>query len=108
MNQRFFSAASLPVGTPPTSPSEIGISITKTGTMEFDATKFAAALAADPAGTAAKVQEIAGRIATAATTGSDKYNGTLTTTITGQQSRSVTLPIGSVTGTLASPPARPR
>ncbi len=86
VNQNILSAASLPVGTPPTSPSEIGISITKTGTMEFDATKFAAALAADPAGTAAKVQEIAGRIATAATAASDKYNGTLTTTITGQQS----------------------
>jgi flagellar hook-associated protein 2 len=86
VNQSILSAASLPVGTPPTSPSEIGISITKTGTMEFNATKFAAALAADPAGTAAKVQEIAGRIATAATTASDKYTGTLTTTITGQQS----------------------
>lgn len=86
VNQNILSAASLPVGTPPTSPSEIGISITKTGTMEFDATKFAAALAKDPAGTAAKVQEIAGRIATAATAASDKYNGTLTTTITGQQS----------------------
>jgi len=86
VNQNILSAASLPVGTPPASPSEIGISITKTGTMEFDATKFAAALAKDPAGTAAKVQEIAGRIATAATSASDKYNGTLTTTITGQQS----------------------
>jgi flagellar hook-associated protein 2 len=86
VNQDILSAASLPVGTPPRSPSEIGISITKTGTMEFDATKFGAALAADPAGTAAKVQEIAGRIATAATSASDKYTGTLTTTITGQQS----------------------
>lgn len=86
VNQSILSAASLPVGTPPRSPSEIGISITKTGTMEFDATKFAAALAADPAGTAAKVQEIAGRIASAATAASDKYDGTLTTTITGQQS----------------------
>jgi flagellar hook-associated protein 2 len=86
LNQDILSAASLPVGTPPRSPSEIGISITKTGTMEFDATKFAAALAADPAGTAAKVQEIAGRIAAAATTASDKYDGTLTKTITGQQS----------------------
>ncbi|SFU12677.1 flagellar filament capping protein FliD [Arthrobacter sp. ov118] len=86
VNQSILSAASLPVGTPPKSPSEIGISITKTGTMEFDGKKFAAALAADPAGTAAKVQEIAGRIATAATAASDKYTGTLTTTITGQQS----------------------
>lgn len=86
VNQNILSAASLPVGSPPTSPSEIGIGITKTGTMEFDATKFAAALAKDPAGTAAKVQEIAGRVATAATQASDKYNGTLTTKITGQQS----------------------
>ena len=86
VNESILSAASLPVGTPPTSPSEIGISITKTGTMEFDATKFGAALAADPTGTAAKVQEIAGRIASAATAASDKYTGTLTTTITGQQS----------------------
>jgi len=86
VNQSILSAASLPVGTPPRSPSEIGISITKTGTMEFDEKKFSAALAADPAGTAAKVQEIATRIATAATNASDKYDGTLTQKITGQQS----------------------
>lgn len=86
VNQNILSAASLPVGTPPRSPSEIGISITKTGTMEFDATKFGSALAADPAGTAAKVQELAGRINAAATAASDKYTGTLTTQITGQQS----------------------
>lgn len=86
VNLSILSSASLPVGTPPRSPSEIGISITKAGTMEFDGTKFAAALAADPAGTAAKVQELAGRIASAATAASDKYTGTLTTKITGQQS----------------------
>ncbi len=86
VNQNILSAASLPVGTPPRSPSEIGISITKTGTMEFDEKKFSAALAADPAGTAAKVQKIATRVATAATNASDKYDGTLTQKITGQQS----------------------
>lgn len=86
MNQTLLSAASLPVGNPARSPSEIGISITKTGTMEFDDKKFAAALAADPAGVQAKVQEIATRLAAAATTASDKYTGTLTTKITGQQS----------------------
>ena len=86
VNQGILSAASLPVGTPPRSPSEIGISITKTGSMEFDEKKFSAALAADPAGTAAKVQEIATRIAAAATAASDKYDGTLTQKITGQQS----------------------
>ncbi|WP_426976110.1 flagellar filament capping protein FliD [Pseudarthrobacter sp. O4] len=86
VNQSILSAASLPVGTPPRSPSEIGISITKTGTMEFDEKKFSAALASDPAGTAAKVQEIATRIAAAATSASDKYDGTLTKKITGQES----------------------
>ena len=86
VNQSILSAASLPVGTPPRSPSEIGISITKTGTMEFDEKKFSAALASDPAGTAAKVQEIATRVAAAATSASDKYDGTLTQKITGQQS----------------------
>lgn len=86
VNQSILSAASLPVGTPPRSPSEIGISITKTGTMEFDEKKFSAALASDPVGTAAKVQEIATRIGAAATTASDKYDGTLTKKITGQES----------------------
>lgn len=86
VNQNILSAASLPVGTPPRSPSEIGISITKTGTMEFDEKKFSAALASDPAGTAAKVQEIATRVAAAATAASDKYDGTLTKKITGQES----------------------
>ncbi|CAI3792901.1 flagellar filament capping protein FliD [Pseudarthrobacter sp. MM222] len=86
VNQSILSAASLPVGTPPRSPSEIGISITKTGTMEFDEKKFSAALAADPAGVGAKVQEIATRIAAAATKASDKYDGTLTTKISGQES----------------------
>lgn len=86
MNQTLLSAASLPVGNPARSPSEIGISISKAGTMEFDDNKFAAALAADPAGVQAKVQEIATRLAAAATSASDKYSGTLTTKITGQQS----------------------
>ena len=69
------------------SPSEIGISITKSGTLEFDAEKFAAALAKDPAGTMKTVQEISGRIASAAATASDKYDGTLTATVTSQQSQ---------------------
>ncbi|MEC5182121.1 flagellar filament capping protein FliD [Arthrobacter sp. CG_A4] len=86
LNQKILSAASVPVGTPPRSPSEIGISITKSGTLEFDDKKFAAALAANPAAVTASVQEIATRVAAAANQGSDKYSGTLTTQITGQQS----------------------
>lgn len=85
VNQKILSAASLPVGTPPRSPSEFGISITKSGSMEFDDKKFAAALAANPAAVMAGVQEIATRVAAAATQGSDKYSGTLSTKINGQQ-----------------------
>ncbi|POH61453.1 flagellar hook-associated protein [Cryobacterium zongtaii] len=85
VKQNLLSAASMPVDG--RSPSEIGISITKSGTMEFDAEKFAAALAKDPAGVMKTVQEISGRVATAAATASDKYDGTLTATVTSQQSQ---------------------
>jgi flagellar hook-associated protein 2 len=83
VEQRILSAASAPVNGK--SPSEFGISITRDGTMEFDATKFATALTADPAATQAAVQEIASRIQVAAAAASDKYDGQLTTQITGQQ-----------------------
>lgn len=78
------AAASAPVNGK--SPSEIGISITKDGTIQYDPDKFAAALSADPAGTQSMLQAIADRIATAATNASDKYTGTLTLNISGQQS----------------------
>lgn len=84
VNQRLLSAASLPVNGH--SPSEIGISITKTGTMEFDAVKFAAALKKDPASVQATLQAIATRVATAAGDVSDKFDGQITSVITGQQS----------------------
>jgi len=54
--------------------------------MEFDAAKFAAALAKDPTTVKAAVTEIATRVAAAATTASDKYDGQLTQKITGEQS----------------------
>ena len=44
------------------SPSEIGITLTKTGTVTFDQAKFTAAMTADPVGTTAMYQEIAGRV----------------------------------------------
>lgn len=84
INQRILTAASAPVDG--RSPSEIGISISKTGTMEFDATTFAAALKADPAHVEATLQEIASRVADAATSASDKYDGQITSRITGQES----------------------
>ena len=84
VDQRLLSAATLPVNG--RSPSSIGISITKTGSIEYDADRFAAALKNDPAGTQAMVSEIASRVATAATASSDRYTGQITMKITGQQS----------------------
>jgi flagellar hook-associated protein 2 len=83
-NQKLLSAATLPVNG--RSPSEFGISINKSGSIDFDAEKFAAAMAKDPAATRATLQTIASRVAEAAKTVSDKYDGSLTTKITGQQS----------------------
>ena len=77
------SAASQPLDGK--SPSELGISVTKTGTMEFDATKFSDALAKDSAGTMAAVATIAGRVADAAKQASDPTTGLLSTKIKGQQ-----------------------
>ncbi|MCC9195049.1 flagellar filament capping protein FliD [Arthrobacter sp. zg-Y916] len=68
------------------SPSEIGIVITKDGTVEFNAEKFAAAMAADPAKTEATLQTIAGRVEAAGKVASDKYDGLITQRITGQES----------------------
>jgi flagellar hook-associated protein 2 len=61
--------------------------LTRTGTITFDPDKFAAALAADPKTVMAAVQRIATRLGDAATAASDKYTGTLTNKITGDQSQ---------------------
>jgi flagellar hook-associated protein 2 len=84
LSAKLLKAASLPVDGH--SPSEYGITITKTGTMEFSAEKFAAAFAKDPDATQAAVAEISSRIAAAAETASNKTNGTITAKITGTQS----------------------
>jgi len=76
------AAATSPIGGK--SLSTIGINITKTGTIEFDATAFAAALAKDPTGTAATFQQVAGRIEAAATAASDSTKGYLTGKVTGE------------------------
>lgn len=78
-------AASAPING--RSPSEYGIVLTRTGTITFDPDKFAAALAADPKTVMAAVQRIATRLGAAATAASDKYTGTLTNKITGDQSQ---------------------
>lgn len=84
VNQAMISAASLPVNGH--SPSEFGISVNENGTFDFDSSKFQSALATDPVGTQSMLQSLAQRIADAAKVVSDKDTGTITTTITGQQS----------------------
>ncbi|TFD65284.1 flagellar filament capping protein FliD [Cryobacterium ruanii] len=84
VKQLILSAASYPVGG--RSPSEIGISITKTGTLEFDANKFAAAMKDDPEFVKSVLSEISSRVAAAATSASDKYDGMITGKVTGQES----------------------
>jgi flagellar hook-associated protein 2 len=84
VNQSLLDAATLPVNGH--SPSEIGISITKDGTITFDQDKFTAALAADPANVQSVMQAIATRVAAAATAASDPVDGSITAKITGQNS----------------------
>ncbi|WP_104130647.1 flagellar filament capping protein FliD [Cryobacterium sp. N21] len=84
VKQLILDAASYPVDG--RSPSEIGISITKSGTMEFDADKFAAAMKDDPEHVEKVLAEISSRVAAAATSASDKYDGMITGKITGQES----------------------
>lgn len=84
VNDTLLAAASNPVNG--VSPSTLGISLTKAGTMEFDATRFGDAMAKDPAGTMAAVTTIAARIADAAKQASDPTSGLLSTKIKGQQS----------------------
>ena len=85
VNSAILSAASQPIDGK--SPAEFGITLTKTGSMEFDATKFGDSLAKDPAGTMAAVATIAGRVAEAAKQASDPTAGLLSTKIKGQQTQ---------------------
>lgn len=66
--------------------STIGIEITRRGELTFDAEKFSAALAENPEKVEAMFAEFAGRLDTAATNLSDRYDGLLTSRITGQES----------------------
>lgn len=82
--QRITSALSTPVNGK--SPSSIGIAIPKDGDFTFDADAFQQALATDPVGTQAILSGVAQATADAATAVSDKYTGSITTAISGQQS----------------------
>lgn len=81
--QRLTSRMSAPVGGK--SPSSIGITVTKDGDFTFDADVFQKALAADPEGTQAMLSGVAANVGAVATAASDKYTGSITTSITGQQ-----------------------
>lgn len=89
VNDAVLTAVTDPVGG--LSPSTIGITLTKTGTITFDQSVFTAAMQKDPAGTTAMYQTIAGRIVTAATAGSDSITGTLTTAISAEQSQETSI-----------------
>jgi flagellar hook-associated protein 2 len=67
------------------SPSTVGISIDRHGVLTFDETKFAAALAEDPAAVEAVFSGVAARVQQVSERYSDKYDGLLTSRITGQQ-----------------------
>ncbi len=74
-----------------TSMAGVGLQTDRNGKLVFDADAFAAAYAADPAGTAAKftsgdVAGFAARVSAVATTASDKYDGTITSSINGRTS----------------------
>ena len=84
VKQRIMDAAIMPIDGK--SPSEIGISITKDGKLEFDAEKFSKALAEDPARVETVLQTISSRVSTVATSMSDKYDGVITSRIKGQES----------------------
>ncbi|MEV7933131.1 flagellar filament capping protein FliD [Curtobacterium sp. NPDC089185] len=82
--QRLTTTMSTPVNGK--SPSSIGVVIQKDGSFTFDPDVFQKALATDPQGTQAMLSGIATNVGAAATAASDKYTGSITTSIAGQQS----------------------
>jgi flagellar hook-associated protein 2 len=82
------SAVSAPVGPGGTiSPATYGIAIQSDGSITFDSAKFQAALASDPSGTLAAVQTIASRVQAVSATASDPVTGTVTASISSQQTQ---------------------
>ena len=83
IQQQLVEAASYPVND--ISPSTIGFTLGRDGTFTFDEAAFTAALAEDPAKVQAVISGLADRLATVATNASDKYEGSLTLKIQGQE-----------------------
>ncbi|WP_104166950.1 flagellar filament capping protein FliD [Arthrobacter sp. SX1312] len=84
ITQSMLTAATAPINGRST--SELGITLTRSGTVEFDAEKFAAALAKDPAVVKDALTQLSARVADAGKAASDKYDGELTRRITSQES----------------------
>jgi flagellar hook-associated protein 2 len=84
VSDELFTAMAAPINGK--SPSEYGIVITRNGDFTFDQDKLTAALAADPAGTTAALQEVASRVATSSKNATDPYQGSVTALIKGRQS----------------------
>lgn len=85
IQQQLTEAASYPVDG--ASPSTVGINLAKDGTFSFDEAAFKDALAKDPAKVQSFVSALAQRVADVANAASDKYDGSLTLQIQGQQSQ---------------------
>ncbi|MGX5697763.1 flagellar filament capping protein FliD [Agromyces soli] len=83
LRQAIASAVQSPVDGASIAP--LGISISKTGQLEFDADRFAAALADDPARVRDAFATVATRIGEVADRYSDRYDGLLTRQIQGRQ-----------------------
>lgn len=81
---RLTNAVMDPVGG--VSPSTIGVTVSRTGAIEFDAAKFASAMATDPSGTMSAVAAISARVEAVGTAASNTVDGAITQRITGQQS----------------------
>lgn len=83
ITQRLTDAAIRPVDG--RSPSEIGISITREGKLDFDEEKFTKALNADPARVQSAFATLAKRVETVSSELSDKYSGNISSRIKGQE-----------------------
>jgi flagellar hook-associated protein 2 len=84
LSDAVLSAASTPVNG--ISPSTIGIVLNQDGTVTYDANLFSAALAANPTQVQAVLTGVASALQNVATQASDPTTGTLTMSITSQQS----------------------
>ena len=83
IQQQLVEAASYPVND--ISPSTVGFKLGKDGSFTFDEATFTAALAEDPAKVQTVISGLADRLATVAKASSDKYDGSLTLKIQGQE-----------------------